>query len=173
MKVSDLIFLMLLTCALFALSNHARADAYDAGMTAYHAERFDEAMAQWRPLAEHGHAQAAYNLGFMHEFGYGVGVSDAEAFRWYLRAAEYGHTMAQRSLTWMYERGKGAPPDRAEATRWLEISTSAANPLEVPIGNAMLDLLKDELHRAGARYEAQQQLQPKFEQELEASNRTS
>lgn len=122
MALRVLLHTSFIAMTLIATSFQVRADAFDDGMTAYQASDYEAAVAQWKPLAEHGNAQAAYNLGFMYEFGYGVAANDDESFKWYLSAAQHGHAQAQRSVAWMYERGKGAQQDRAQATRWVEIS---------------------------------------------------
>lgn len=178
MKLRDLLHIALITTTLFSTSLQVRADAYDDGMSAYQSGGYNEAIAQWKPLAEHGNTQAAYNLGFMHEFGYGVAANDDESFKWYLRAAQQGHAQAQRSVAWMYERGKGVAQDRAQATRWMDISAltieqdSASNE-DMAMEKKFLDELSSQLNQAATRYDTQRDAGIPFPQELEASNHTS
>lgn len=159
----------------------AHADAYDSGMDAYQAGDYTQALYQWKPLAEHGHAQAAYNLGFMYEFGYGVERNDVESFGYYLRAAQHGHAQAQHTVAWMYGRGKGVIADRAQAVKWASISASStasgntadADEIDTQI---FLDQLISEFIKAETRYDVQQAKQGKQKSppvELEASNETS
>ena len=110
---------MLLFAALHvgALSPATAAD-FDKGMTAYRSGDYQAALAEWRPLAESGHAAAQNNLGFMYAKGRGVAQDDAKAIAWYRRAAEQGHSKAQLSLGLVYAEGKGVPQDDAEAAAW-------------------------------------------------------
>ena len=64
---------MLLFAALHvgALSPATAAD-FDKGMKAYRSGDCQAALAEWRPLAESGHATAQYNLGVMYVMGRGV-----------------------------------------------------------------------------------------------------
>ena len=90
---------MLLFAALHvgALSPATAAD-FDKGMTAYRSGDYQAALAEWRPLAESGHATAQYNLGLMYEQGMGVPQDHARAVAWYRRAAEHGYVKAQHNL---------------------------------------------------------------------------
>ena len=56
-----------------ALSPATAADS-DKDMTAYRSGDYQAALAEWRPLAESGHATAQYNLGVMYELGSGVAL---------------------------------------------------------------------------------------------------
>lgn len=168
-KLSALLALILFTF----VPHSARADAYDSGMDAYQTGAYAQALLQWKTLSEHGHAQAAYNLGFMYEFGYGVAPNDTEAFNYYLRAAQQGHAQAQHTVAWMYQRGKGVQADRAQAARWLDISASsgkAANDIDV---QEFVEQLAAELKNASARYDAQKATQQNPPVEFEASNQIS
>lgn len=149
-------------------------DAYNRGMEAYQADNYPQALRQWKPLAEHGHAQAAYNLGFMYEFGYGVAASDVAAFNYYLRAAQQGHSQAQHTVAWMYEHGKGVMVDRMEAARWADISADSRNEAHaMDYRQEFMNQLASEFKKAGARYEAQKTMPRNSPMELEASNQTS
>jgi len=90
---------MLLFAALHvgALSPATAAD-FDKGMTAYRSGDYQAALAEWRLLAESGHATAQYNLGLMYEQGMGVPQDHARAVAWYRRAAEHGYVKAQHNL---------------------------------------------------------------------------
>jgi TPR repeat protein len=73
---------------------------------------------QVRRAAEHGDAEAQYNLGFMYAGGDGVPQDDTEAVKWYRRAAEQSHAAAQDNLGFMYDEGRGVPQDYDEAAKW-------------------------------------------------------
>jgi TPR repeat protein len=153
----------------------AWADAYDDGLRAYEANRYEEAIAIWTTLAEQGNVQAQFNLGFIHEFGYGTGADYAAAFHWYLRAAENGHEQARRFVAWMYETGKGVARDVERAREWQRIAAVAAEPDAVAhddfdaAAQALFEHLQAELERAAARYEIQQS-QPAAPTTFEAAN---
>ena len=85
---------MLLFAALHvgALSPATAAD-FDKGMTAYRSGDYQAALAEWRPLAESGHATAQYNLGLMYDMGAGA-TGYAMAAAWCRRAAEHGYAEA-------------------------------------------------------------------------------
>ncbi|KAK5797028.1 hypothetical protein F5H01DRAFT_285621 [Linnemannia elongata] len=48
--------------------------------------------------ANQGHADAAYSVGYMHQYGRGANQSYEEAEKWYLAAIDKGNVPAQRSL---------------------------------------------------------------------------
>ena len=56
------------------------------------------AVAIWRPLAEKGDADAAFNLGQAYRLGKGVPLDLAQAQTWLERAARKGHVDAQTTL---------------------------------------------------------------------------
>lgn len=150
-----------------------RADAYEDGMDAYQAGNYQHALQVWESLAEHEHAQAHYNLGFMYEFGYGMAADDTRAFSHYLRAAQLGHTQAQHTVAWMYQRGKGVAANNEQATRWLDISAhsdKAENQIDT---QEFVEQLATELKNAAARYDAQKATQRNPPVEFEAINQIS
>lgn len=103
-----------LTYALAAGPGAARADVED-GIAAYEAGNYEDAMAQWRPLAEAGDAVAQYWLGRLFERGEGVPASLARAAMWYRLAASQNHAEAQAALDNVLETlraretGEGGP----------------------------------------------------------------
>ena len=54
------------------------------------ARDWEAALRLVKPLAEQGHAEAQFNLGYMYTLGNGVAQDDEEALKWYLLAAEQG-----------------------------------------------------------------------------------
>ena len=91
---------------------------FEAGREAYDRGAFELALEEFRPLAERGHADAQYFLGYMYDWGDGVSENDAEAARWYRRAAEQGHAGAQLFLGHSYNFGEGVSEDDTEAAAW-------------------------------------------------------
>ena len=72
-------FIFILAAMCLALAAMTKAQDYDAGSEAYRAGDYATALAEWRPLAEQGDADAQYNLGRMYSQGKGVPQDDAEA----------------------------------------------------------------------------------------------
>jgi len=73
---------------------------------------------QLETKADHGDAEAQYELGFIYERGIGVPKSGIKAAEWYQKAAAQGNVSAQCSLGFMYEVGIGIPKDEARALEW-------------------------------------------------------
>ena len=78
-----------------ALTAAAAAQDVRAGIEAWEAERYDEAVRNWRPLADRGDADAQFNLGHAYRLGRGVPRNMTLAEQWYERAARAGHVEAQ------------------------------------------------------------------------------
>jgi TPR repeat protein len=64
-----------------------------------------EAVKWYRMAAEHGDANAQFNLGEYFMYGRGVARNQGEAVKWYHKAAEQGHVNARRE----FERHTGRP----------------------------------------------------------------
>jgi len=93
----------------------------EEGMAAVAAKNYIRAAELWWPLAEQGHVEAQYRLGWLLETYSGSPKDDVWAERWYRKAAEQGHADAQLSLAMMYEYGSvgdGVAEDSAEAVKW-------------------------------------------------------
>ncbi|WP_162806281.1 SPOR domain-containing protein [Sphingosinicella terrae] len=78
-----------------AVGAPAAAQDVEAGVRAWQAERYDEAVRNWRPLADRGDADAQFNLGHAYRLGRGVPRNMNLAEQWYERAARAGHVEAQ------------------------------------------------------------------------------
>src|SRR5262252_3119408 len=74
------------------------AQTVRAGIEAWQRADYSAAVAIWRPLAEKGDADAAFNLGQAYRLGRGVPVSLSAAQTWFERAARAGHVDAQTTL---------------------------------------------------------------------------
>ncbi len=91
---------------------------FDDGLAAAERGDYTSALRLWRPLADHGDADAQYNLGAMYNNGDGVPRDYAEALRWHRKAADRGNGNAQFHLGLMYDRGLGTARSSAEAAKW-------------------------------------------------------
>lgn len=83
--------------ALTMLATPARADVKD-GVDAWQAGKYPAAVAEWRPLAIAGDADAQFNLGQAYKLGRGVPADLGQAEAWYRRAAKQGHLQAEDNL---------------------------------------------------------------------------
>lgn len=75
----------------------AHADVKD-GVDAWQAGDYAAAVAEWRPLALAGDADAQFNLGQAYKLGRGVPADLVQAEAWYRRAAKQGHLQAEDNL---------------------------------------------------------------------------
>ena len=97
----------------FTANFYDGADAYDKG-------DYKTAIKHWELLAEHGNADAQYNLGFMYENGIGLKKSDYWAFLWTNKAAQLGQTNAQFAVGNMYRTGAGIVKDSKQTVKWFK-----------------------------------------------------
>lgn len=123
----------LIILALLALALPARAtepagtwatDHLAAALTAYDAERFDEARRQFGVLADHGSAIAETMLGVMYARGRGVDADPATAVAYFYRAANRGYAPAQLALSDALARGAGTPRSVEQAYFWARLAAS-------------------------------------------------
>lgn len=83
--------------AALMLATPAHADVKD-GVEAWQKGDYQAAVAQWRPLALAGDADAQFNLGQAYKLGRGVPADLVQAEGWYRRAAKQGHLQAEDNL---------------------------------------------------------------------------
>ncbi|HYI43001.1 MAG TPA: SPOR domain-containing protein [Sphingomicrobium sp.] len=94
------------------------------GIAAWQKQDFTTAVAIWRPLAEKGDADAAFNLGQAYRLGRGVKVDLAQAQDWLEQAARKGHLDAQTTLgLLLFDSG-----NRSGAMRWLKSAAERGDP---------------------------------------------
>ena len=92
---------------------------FDEGFQAFISKEYAKALAEFRPLAIKGNAQAQRFLGVMYRRGNGVPRDGKQAAGWYLKAAGQGDGLAQSALGEMYEDGEeGVQRDEAAAADW-------------------------------------------------------
>src|SRR4051794_8871850 len=100
------------------------AQSVKAGIEAWQRADYAAAVAIWRPLAEKGDADAAFNLGQAYRLGRGVPTNLAAAKTWFERSAENGHVDAQTTLgLLLFQNG-----DQAEGLRWLKSAAEKGEP---------------------------------------------
>ena len=86
-----------LALPLLAVAVPAFADV-KGGVDAWQAGDYQKAVAEWRPLAVAGDADAQFNLGQAYKLGRGVPADLGQAESWYRRAAKQGHLQAEDNL---------------------------------------------------------------------------
>src|SRR5436309_5520497 len=89
------LFAFALLCAVAA---PASAQSVSAGIDAWQRADYSAAVAIWRPLAEKGDADAAFNLGQAYRLGRGVALNPTLAKSWLERAANQGQVEAETTL---------------------------------------------------------------------------
>jgi hypothetical protein len=112
-KYSRFAFILLLVVSFAAL-----AGDFARGMQSMEKGDFAEAYCIWRPLAEQGHQDAAYHLGWLYANGNGLKVDAEKAIYWWTESADQGHTDAQFALGLAYTTGEGIKKSEGEALRW-------------------------------------------------------
>lgn len=96
----------------------AGSPMFDQGLAAYLTGDIATAYQLWRPLAEHGDADAQFAFGSLYYDGIGVPVDHAESNYWFHLAAKQGHAGAQYNLGNAYLRGEGVRKNEAMAVHW-------------------------------------------------------
>jgi cell division septation protein DedD len=99
---------------------YAGGPVYDEGLSAYSIGDIATARQLWKPLAEHGDADAQFAYGSLYYDGIGVPVDRTESSYWFLLAAEQGLADAQYNLGNAYNRGEGVRQDDSMAVYWWE-----------------------------------------------------
>jgi TPR repeat protein len=89
----------------------------EAAKEAYQRRDYQQALAEFLPLAEQGDSDAQVYAGLMYATGRGTEKDLLTAARWYRLAADQGHRDAQFNLGPMYAKGLGVPMNYAAAVR--------------------------------------------------------
>lgn len=114
----------LLLCLPLLWAANAHAQTVKAGIEAWQRADYQRAVAIWRPLAESGDNDAAFNMGQAYRLGRGVPTDLATAQMWLERAAANDHTDAQTTLGLMLF-GNGNHPD---GLKWLTKAADKGDP---------------------------------------------
>lgn len=94
------------------------------GIAAWQRADYASAVAIWRPLAESGDADAAFNLGQAYRLGRGVAVDLGTAQSWLEKAARKDHLDAQTTLgLLLFDSGSREP-----ALQWLKTAAERGEP---------------------------------------------
>lgn len=102
-----------------AASAGAQAGDFADGFVAAEEGDYNRAVAEWKPLAEQGHAQAQFNMALLYHSGAAGRIDEAEAVKWYRRAAENGYPAAQEYMVVGYREGWfGLEKDAGQAKYW-------------------------------------------------------
>lgn len=114
----------------------AAAQSVKAGIEAWQRADYSAAVEIWRPLAEAGDADAAFNLGQAYRLGRGVPLNLAAAQTWMERAAREGHIDAQTTLgLLLFNSG-----NRIGGLRWLRSAAEQGEPRALLIyGTALVN----------------------------------
>lgn len=91
---------------------------FNRAITDLETGNYAEAFLVFRELANNGHAEAQYYLGYCYDHGYGHKPSYDEALIWYSKAAENGHAEAQYNLGRYYYCGYSVQRSEYEAVKW-------------------------------------------------------
>ena len=114
----------LLLCLPLLWAANAHAQTVKAGIEAWQRADYERAVAIWRPLAESGDSDAAFNMGQAYRLGRGVATDLATAQMWLERAAANDHTDAQTTLGLLLF-GNGNHPD---GLKWLSKAADKGDP---------------------------------------------
>ena len=99
---------------------------FSVGSILYYGTKQTAEAVEWiKKAAVQGHAAAEFQMGQMHDFGFGVPQDDRQALEWYQRAAGHGSAAGQRSVGDFYQKGRAIPADAAAAVRWYQHAAEA------------------------------------------------
>lgn len=114
----------------------AQQTSVRAGVQAWQSGNFDEAIRQWRPLADRGDPDAQYNLAQAYKLGRGVPLNMTLAEQWYERAARQGHEQAGANLGLiLFQNGR-----RREAMPYIERAAAGGDPrAQYVLGTALFN----------------------------------
>jgi uncharacterized protein len=81
-----------------------------------------EAMENTQAKADHGDAEAQFNLGLKFATGADTTLDYTQAAYWYLKAANQNHPLAQFNLGLMFADGQGVAQDEAKSVMWMRMA---------------------------------------------------
>lgn len=107
-----------------------------AGIDAWAAQDYDQAVQIWRPIADRGDPDAQYNLAQAYFLGRGVPQNMVLAEQWYERAARQGHPEATANYgLLLFQNGR-----RQEAIPYLTRAADAGDPrAQYVLGTALFN----------------------------------
>ena len=130
--------LMVLIAALVLAAGCAGPN-YQAGMKHYRPENAAQAVAELKPLAEQGDADAQFKLGSLYYQGLGLPQDYKEAIIWLRKAAEQRNVYAQVTLGTIYAEGvRGAiEKDYPQALMWFIFAAAEGDKEAMEFRDAM------------------------------------
>src|SRR5438132_1662745 len=114
----------LVAAALLTFAAPLTAQSVTAGIEAWQKSDYAGAVAIWRPLAEKGDPEAAFNLGQAYRLGRGVPTNLGAAQTWFERAVQKGHVDAQATLGLLLFQNGNQP----EGLKWLKAAAEQGEP---------------------------------------------
>lgn len=107
-----------------AAASPVSGQSVGAGIEAWQKADYAAAVAIWRPLADKGDPDAAFNLGQAYRVGRGVPADMAASQAWFEQAARKGHLDAQATLGLMlFQSG-----NLTGGLRWLKLAARRREP---------------------------------------------
>lgn len=119
---------LLLAGAVLLLAMASAEAGYNEGVLAYDGGRYDQALDEFKTLAERGDPDAEFMLGTMYFYGKGVRRNDAVAAIWFYKAASKGNPLGQLAFGSLHIRGIGVRQDLVKAYAWLELAAARRIP---------------------------------------------
>lgn len=120
-KVSSIAALLMLMvgCGTEASKDNAssKLTASELCRASFTQEAYDQALEHCLQAADYGDANAQFNLGLMHRWGFGVTQDLMKAVHWFQSASDQDHPDAQYNLAWRYSIGDELKRDYGEALR--------------------------------------------------------
>lgn len=101
--------------AAFLLAPMAANAGYQEGLRLVKKGSWDQAIDEFLPLAEEGHAASQFSLGLIYQLGRGVPKNSEVARNYYIKAAKQNYWPAYNNLAKMYLDGDGVKRNRATA----------------------------------------------------------
>ena len=98
------------------------------GLNAAAAQKWTEALREFKPMAEQGDANAEVNVGNLYLRGLGVEQDYTKAYDWFDKAARQGNVAGQTKLGLMHYYGLGIKEDHAAAAEWFLKAAEQGDP---------------------------------------------
>lgn len=97
----------------------ARA-GYEDALQMVRQAKYQQAMAEFLPLAQEGHAASQFSMGLMYHLGRGVKTNPKTAYDWYKKAVLQDHPPAMNNMGMMYLNGDYVGRNREVAFKLFE-----------------------------------------------------
>ena len=114
-------------------SPHGARLHFQFGRALEAAQRYPDALAQYRVAGDAGYAMAWNNMGHMYDMGHGVDVDYSQAMTLFRKAADHDIPIAQYNVGLLYAQGRGTAQDPVEAVHWFRKAADLHNPLALGI----------------------------------------